>query len=74
MKKRNQEPDPEMREEYDFRGGVRGKYADRVAEGSNVVILDPDVAETFSDSASVNRALRRIARSAKRAPKEPSSK
>jgi len=74
MKKRHQEPDPEMREEYDFRGGVRGKYADRVAEGSNVVILDPDVAETFSDSESVNRALRGLARSDEAARKETSRK
>lgn len=74
MKKRSQGPDPEMREEYDFRGGVRGKYADRVAEGSNVVILDPDVAETFSDSVSVNRALRGLARSDRRKQKDASRK
>ena len=52
-----------MREEYDFRGGVRGKYADRMAEGSNVVVLDADVAEAFTDSESVNRALRGLAQS-----------
>lgn len=63
MKKRKQGPDPDMREEYDFRGGVRGKYADRMAEGSNVVVLDPDVAEAFTDSESVNRALRGLAQS-----------
>jgi hypothetical protein len=34
----------EMRDEYDFRGGVRGKYAGRYAAGTNVVVLDPDVA------------------------------
>lgn len=54
------EPDT-MRPEYDFRGGVRGKYAKRYAEGTNVVVLDPDVAAAFPDSASVNRALRKIA-------------
>jgi len=74
MKKRNKRPDPEMREEYDFRGGVRGKYADRLAEGSNVVVLDPDVAEAFSDSASVNRALRGLARSGKGRKKEPTGR
>jgi hypothetical protein len=47
--------------EYDFRGGVRGKYAARYAEGSNVVVLDPDVAAVFPDAASVNEALRALA-------------
>jgi hypothetical protein len=51
----------EMRAEYDFRGGVRGKYAERYAQGTNVVLLDPDVAEVFRDTASVNRALRALA-------------
>lgn len=51
----------EMRDEYDFRGGVRGKYAERYARGTNVVLLDPDVAEVFPDSAAVNRALRALA-------------
>ena len=41
-----EEPD-EMRAEYDFSGGVRGKYAERYARGTNVVLLDPDVAEVF---------------------------
>jgi hypothetical protein len=39
--------DPEMLNEYNFRGGVRGKYAARYAEGSNVVVLDPDVTRDF---------------------------
>jgi hypothetical protein len=51
----------EMRPEYDFSGGVRGKYAERYAQGTNVVLLDPDVAAVFSDSESVNRALRALA-------------
>jgi hypothetical protein len=51
----------DMRTEYDFRGGVRGKYAQQYAEGSNVVILDPDVAEHFKTSEEVNEALRRLA-------------
>ena len=50
-----------MRTEYDFRGGVRGTYALRHAEGRNVVVLDPDVAERFRTSEDVNRALRRLA-------------
>ena len=36
-----------MRAEYDFSGGVRGKYAKRYAQGSNIVVLEPDVAEAF---------------------------
>lgn len=49
---------PEMRDEYDFSGGVRGKYAARFAEGSRMVVLDPDVASVFSDAHAVNEALR----------------
>lgn len=44
--------------EYDFSGGVRGKYAARYAKGSNVVMLSPDVAKVFPDSTSANGALR----------------
>jgi hypothetical protein len=59
----SQEPNEEreMLEEYDFSGGVRGKYAARLARGGHVVVLDADVAEVFSDSESVNRALRALA-------------
>ncbi len=61
MKKEDKSPDDmEMLDEYDFSQGVRGKYAQRYAEGSNVVVLSPDVAEAFPDSASVNRALRSL--------------
>ena len=52
--------DGEMRDHYDFAGGVRGKYAARCAEGTNVVVLDPDVAEMFPDRQSVNDALRAV--------------
>jgi hypothetical protein len=48
-KQLDKDHDPEMLEEYDFSGGVRGKYADRFAEGANVVVLDPDVAEVFTE-------------------------
>jgi hypothetical protein len=56
----------EMREEYDFtpemlRQGVRGKYAERYAAGTNIVRLDADVAEVFPDSEAVNSALRALA-------------
>lgn len=52
-------PDP-MQEEYDFSKGVRGKYAKRFEEGSNIVLLDPDLAKLYPDSESVNRALRSL--------------
>ncbi|NDJ12653.1 MAG: hypothetical protein EBY17_15885 [Acidobacteriia bacterium] len=50
----------EMRPEYDFSGGVRGKYAAAYQSGTNVVLLDPDLAEVFPDSKSVNDALRTV--------------
>ena len=51
-----------MRDEYDFSRGERGKYARRYAEGTNVVVLDPDVAKVFPNSKSVNISLRKIIR------------
>ncbi len=48
----------DMRPEYDFSSGVRGKHYKAYRKGTNVVLLDPDVAEVFKDSESVNRALR----------------
>lgn len=47
-----------MKPEYDIRGGIRGKYYERYRQGTNVVLLEPDVAAVFHDSESVNRALR----------------
>jgi hypothetical protein len=61
--------DPDMLEEYDFRGGVRGKYADRFAEGANVVVIDPDVAEYFPDHDAVNEALRGLVKIIKKRQK-----
>jgi hypothetical protein len=53
----------EMRDEYDLSSrGVVGKYYERYREGTNVVLLDPDVAQEFPDSESVNRILRRVLR------------
>ncbi len=49
-----------MLDEYDFSAGERGKYTERYAGGSNVVVLSPDVAKSFPDSESVNRALRAL--------------
>jgi len=61
MKRVETEPQDEMRPEYDFsqlKGRVRGKYADRYREGTNLVLLDPDVAAAFPDAKAVNEALR----------------
>lgn len=64
---------PEMQGEYDFSRGVRGKYGGRYAEGSNVVVLSPDVAEAFPDSDAVNDALRALAAIAQQSAKKPDS-
>jgi hypothetical protein len=47
-----------MMTEYDFSDGVRGKHHDAYRKGTNLVLLEPDVAEVFKDSESVNHALR----------------
>jgi len=64
-KKPESEAKPDMRDEYDFSGGKRGKYAARFAKGSNVVVLDPEVAAVFPDAEAVNQALKVLARSAR---------
>jgi hypothetical protein len=56
----------DMKAEYDFSKGVRGKYAKRYAEGTNVVLLDADLVKLFPDSESVNRALRSVVAARKR--------
>ena len=53
--------DDDLRPEYDLtrlKGGVRGKYYKQATAGTNLVLLEPDLARTFPDSSSVNRALR----------------
>lgn len=62
MKKVVREGSDTMRAEYDFTGGIRGKYAARYARGSNVVMLEPDVAEAFPTARAVNAALRKVLR------------
>ena len=62
MKKKSErrELQDELRGEYDLsklKGGVRGKYIGRYREGTNLVLLSPDVAEYFPDEQSVNKAL-----------------
>jgi hypothetical protein len=51
----------EMRADYDFSQGVRGKYARRYAQGTNVVVLEADVARVFPNAAVVNDSLRALA-------------
>ncbi|WP_211167598.1 hypothetical protein [Pseudanabaena yagii] len=65
----NNELEDDLRPEYDFskmQGGVRGKYAERYRTGTNVVLLDPDVAQAFPTSDSVNEALRLLMQIAQR--------
>ncbi len=65
----NQELQDELRPEYDFskmKGGVRGKYVERYRTGTNVVLLDPDVAQAFPTSDEVNEALRLLMQIAQR--------
>ena len=59
----------DMQPEYDFSRGVRGKYATQFRKGTNLVVLEPEIAKFFCDSASVNDALRVLVEIAKRRPK-----
>ncbi len=54
------EADLDIRPHYDFKGGVRGKYAKSFAGSCTVVVLEPDVAEVFPDAGSVNETLREV--------------
>lgn len=63
MKKGKRSPSNGLLPEYDFRsmkGGVRGKYAARLKKGSNLVLLEPDVAAAFPTEAAANEALRAV--------------
>jgi hypothetical protein len=66
MKKqsRRQRPEDEdtMRPEYDFSRGVRGKHAAKYADGTNVVVLEPDVAREFRTAVQVNETLRAVSK------------
>lgn len=69
MKKEVDELEDELRPEYDFSkmaGGVRGKYVERYRAGTNLVLLDPDIAKAFPTDASVNEALRSLLQIAQR--------
>lgn len=68
MKRVEAEQEDEMRPEYDFselKGRVRGKYVERYRAGTNLVLLDPDVAAAFPDGQAVNEALRLLMKVAK---------
>jgi hypothetical protein len=70
MKKAKKLGGEELRPEYkrsDFGALVRGKYIDRLRASSNVVVLDPEIADLFPNAAAVNAALRSLAEIAKRA-------
>jgi hypothetical protein len=63
MKKTNRKSANDMRPEYDFasmKGGVRGKYVRQCRAGTNLVLLDPEVAEAFPTDGAVNQALRAV--------------
>ena len=63
------EMEDELRSEYDFaqmKGGVRGKYVERYSTGTNLVLLDPDVARAFPNEIAVNDALRMLIQVAQR--------
>ena len=60
-RRKSREGEDTMRPEYDFSKGVRGKHAARYAEGTNVVVLDPDVAAEFRTAEEVNETLRAVA-------------
>ncbi len=67
MKKTNQAGD-DMRAEYDFgsmKGGVRGKYVDRAREGTNIVLIEPEVSEAFPTEQAVNEALKGVLNTAR---------
>ena len=57
MKKKNIDDDDEMLPEYDFSGGIRGKYAARLAEENGYVKIDPIVAKYFNKSEDINKIL-----------------
>jgi hypothetical protein len=63
----------QMRAEYDIRGGMRGKYYERYQQGTNVVVLEPDVAVVFHNAESVNRALRMLIQVARKQMEEATS-
>jgi hypothetical protein len=70
MKNAVPDDDADMLPEYDFKNGVRGKYAARYAAGTNVRVLAPDLADVFPNSESVNEALRLLVKIARQQVKD----
>ena len=70
MKKAKSKRDPDLLNEYDFSKGVRGKYAKRYAEGTNIVILDAELTPYFPTSDAVNEALRALVKIARKTGKK----
>ena len=64
----------DMRQEYDFSKGIRGKHHESYKAGTNVVLLDPDIAKVFKDSDAVNHALRMLMELAENELKRNSTK
>lgn len=74
MKKAQRKPSNDLLPEYDLgklKGGVRGKYYQQAIAGSNLVLIEPELMEAFPDAASVNRALRLLAKTAAAATSPP---
>ena len=74
MKRVEAEPEDDMRPEYDFsqlKGRVRGKYVERYRAGTNLVLLEPDVAAAFPDAKAVNEALRLLIKVAENQASNP---
>ena len=67
--KKRHESEDTVRPEYDFSKAVRGVTAARYAHGTNIILLDPDVAELFPDTRAVNEALRTFARLVRAVPR-----
>ncbi|CAN5772893.1 hypothetical protein BH20VER1_BH20VER1_12420 [soil metagenome] len=62
MKKGNKQDNSDIQPEYEFAAGAPGKYAHRYAQGTNVVVLEPDVARAFPSAKAVNGSLRALAK------------
>ena len=73
MKKASARSGDDLRKEYDFSRmeGIRGKYYTRATAGTNLVLIEPDLASLFPDSGAVNRALRMLAETAQAAAAGP---
>lgn len=73
MKKKSRRTQDDLRPEYDFwslRGGVKGKHVAQYRRGTNLVMLDRDVARVFRDDTAVNEALRTVMKAAARLPRK----